>query len=615
MKEFVRWSASQVDTFQSCHRKWWFNKILGLEIPQHPSAAIGSAVHAELEGYLTGEHGVDKLGPIARMALPFAPRPETVYVERAIEDLKLEAAGLPALGYIDVLNLRDDPPEVLDWKTTSSFQWAKTADDLLRNVQMTVYAKATHAMFDQLGLAPPEAVRVTHVALLTKAPHEARRTTALMDRATMEANWAHVERTVGEMKEVALAQTPDKVAPTKSSCSAYGGCPFRGRCQALDSTKDIKNPLSPFAGMGSCSTTTTEDTMNANKPAASALLARLGVKTKAATPTPAPTPDPVEPPAPVAVAPSTPPVVKVAPAPKAADALMARLRGSLAAPPVVPVATAPASTGSVGIVPPDAPSDEVLLSVITAPALAKPVKVEAPVVEAPVVEAPVAPSSSPAASAVRRPRNAAPRLQALGYPEADIAAMNNETMASILEAGTAYVAPVVEEAVVEEAFPVVEAPVEEKVETFTGIEYLADQGLPSSASTYEVGYDEGYKKGYQDAEEELTKKIRKEVEASIPAVAAPVGGLRLYIDCRPYVLGEARELADILAPLMAAVAEKAKVPHYSMIPYAQGPAQVAALLSVNPPTGIVLCDTRLPATAAVLEVLLPYASEVIRGIR
>jgi hypothetical protein len=272
------------------------------------------------------------------------------------------------------------------------------------------------------------------------------------------------------------------------------------------------------------------------------------------------------------------------------------------------VATAPASTGSVGIVPPDAPSDEVLLSVITAPAPAKPVKVEAP-----VVEAPVAPSSSPAASAVRRPRNAAPRLQALGYPEADIAAMNNETMASILEAGTAYVAPVVEEAVVEEA--VVEAPVEEKVETFTGIEYLADQGLPSSASTYEVGYDEGYKKGYQDAEEELTKKIRKEVEASIPAVAAPVGGLRLYIDCRPYVLGEARELADILAPLMAAVAEKAKVPHYSMIPYAQGPAQVAALLSVAPPTGIVLCDTRLPATAAVLEVLLPYASEVIRGLR
>ena len=75
------------------------------------------------------------------------------------------------------------------------------------------------------------------------------------------------------------------------------------------------------------------------------------------------------------------------------------------------------------------------------------------------------------------------------------------------------------------------------------------------------------------------------------------------------------ELDTILAPLMAKVAENAKVPHYSMIPYAQGPAQVAALVSVKPPTGIVVADTRLPATNAVLEVLLPYAVEVVRGGR
>jgi hypothetical protein len=66
---------------------------------------------------------------------------------------------------------------------------------------------------------------------------------------------------------------------------------------------------------------------------------------------------------------------------------------------------------------------------------------------------------------------------------------------------------------------------------------------------------------------------------------------------------------------MAKVAENAKVPHYSMIPYAQGPAQVAALVSTNPPKGIILADTRLPATNAVLEVLLPYAVEVVRGVR
>ena len=607
MKEFVRWSASQVDTFQGCNRKWWFNKIMGLEIPQHPSAAIGSAVHAELEGYLTGEHGIDKLGPIALTALPFAPRPETVYVERSIEDLKLEAHGLPALGYIDVLNLKDDPPEVLDWKTTGSLQWAKTADDLLRNVQMTVYAKATHAMFDSLGLAPPDAVRVTHVVMLTKAPHEARRTTALMNHATLDKNWAYVEKTVGEMKDVALLATPDKVTPTKSMCSAYGGCPFRSRCQALDSTKDIKNPLSAFAGISSCSTTNdttdTEATMSTTPTDKPSLLARLGVKTKAAS-------APTSAPAPVPAAIEVPVVKVVAATPKAADALMARLRGSLAASPVAPVATAPASTGSVGIVAPDAPSDEVLLAHIEA-APAEKVK--------PVAVAVAAPTPTPTAanSTARRPRNAGPRLLALGYPEADIAAMSNETMAGILDAGTAYVSVLVVEetpvAVVEET-PVVEAPVAVAVEETPVTVVDADDIMPGESS-YNVGYGEGYTKGYGDAEEELRKAIRLEIEASIPAVSAPVGGLRLYVDCRPYVLGEARELADILAPLMAAVAEKGRVPHYSMIPYAQGPAQVAALLSTNPPTGIVLCDTRLPATAAVLEVLLPYASEVIRGIR
>jgi hypothetical protein len=617
MKEFVRWSASQVDTFQGCNRKWWFNKIMGLEIPQHPSAAIGSAVHAELEGYLTGEHGIDKLGPIALTALPFAPRPETVYVERSIEDLKLEAHGLPALGYIDVLNLKDDPPEVLDWKTTGSLQWAKTADDLLRNVQMTVYAKATHAMFDSLGLAPPDAVRVTHVVMLTKAPHEARRTTALMDRATLAKNWAYVEKTVGEMKDAALLATPDKVTPTKSMCSAFGGCPFRSRCQALDSAKDIRNPLSAFAGISSCSTTNdttdTEATMSTTPTDKPSLLARLGVKTKAAS---APTSAPAPAPAAIEV-----PVVKVAPAPKAADALMARLRGSLAASPVAPVATAPASTapastGSVGIVAPDAPSDEVLLAHIEA-APAEKVK---PVAVAVAVAAPT-PTPTAANSSARRPRNAGPRLLALGYPEADIAAMSNETMAGILDAGTAYVSVlVVEEAPVAIAVeaPVEETPVVAVVEETPVTVLDADDIMPGESSYnvgYGEGYGEGYTKGYGDAEEELRKAIRLEIEASIPAVSAPVGGLRLYVDCRPYVLGEARELADILAPLMAAVAEKGRVPHYSMIPYAQGPAQVAALLSTNPPTGIVLCDTRLPATAAVLEVLLPYASEVIRGIR
>ena len=188
---------------------------------------------SQIEGYLEGDKGQDTLGPIARTAIPFMPEPGTVNIESSIEPLKLTAAGLPALGYIDVHNLRTDPPEVLDWKTTGNLAWAKSEDDLQRNVQMTVYAKATLATFEQMGLRRPAFVRLTHVAMVTKPPHRAQRTSTIIDVDTIEKNWATIEATVADMKTTALATTPDRVTPNETTCSAYGGCAFRDRCRAL----------------------------------------------------------------------------------------------------------------------------------------------------------------------------------------------------------------------------------------------------------------------------------------------------------------------------------------------------------------------------------------------
>ena len=603
MKPFVRWSASQVDTYNTCNRKWWFNKILGIETPPHPSAVIGTEVHAQLEAYLEEKAPADSLGPIARTALPFAPKPGTVYIEQSIEELGLVAGGLPALGYIDVLDLTGDIPQVLDWKTTSNFRYAKTEDELLRNVQMSVYARATLAMCDRLDVPEPTNVRVTHVAMLTKAPHEARRTSALMPVRTIHENWSSIDRTVLTMRETATCETPDKVTPTKSACSAYGGCPFLDRCRALEATRSI------FAGLGSAQPNDNND----NNPesttmsdAKTSLLARLGVKTKAqsaaaTTATPAPVAA-VPVPVPAAPAPAAKPPVN------AADALMARLRGSLATPPA-PVA---ATVAPVTITPPDAPSDEAVLAHIE--------RADAPVEKAPAPATATA-TATRASGAARRPRNATPRLAELGYPEAVIEGLSHEEMHTILDAGTRYAS----------AVEPVEAPIaaseDDAVRSTTamdtGYEHIdATTGLvthrPVVDEAYVAhrnGYEEGYQKGYEHAAEELKEAIREEVLASMPKATTPASGLRLYIDCRPGKLDGAVELSDFLAPLMAKVAENAKLPHYSMIPYAQGPAQVAALVSVKPPTGIIIADTRLPATNAVLEVLLPYAVEVVRGVR
>ena len=603
MKTFSRWSASQVDTYNTCNRKWWFNKILGIETPPHPSAVIGTEVHAQLEAYLEEKAPADSLGPIARTALPFAPKPGTVYIEQSIEELGLVAGGLPALGYIDVLDLTGDIPQVLDWKTTSNFRYAKTEDELLRNVQMSVYARATLAMCERLDVPEPTNVRVTHVAMLTKAPHEARRTSALMPRKTIHENWSSIDRTVLSMRETATCETPDKVTPTKSACSAYGGCPFLDRCRALEATRSI------FAGLGSAQPNDTNDSQESTtmSDAKTSLLARLGVKTKAqsaaaTTPTQATVPAT---PAPVAAAPEAPaPAAK--PPGNAADALMARLRGSLATPPA-PVA---ATVAPVTITPPDAPSDEAVLAHIE--------RADAPVEKA----APAAPATR-AAGAARRPRNATPRLAELGYPETVIEGLSHEEMHTILDAGTRYAS----------AVEPVEAPVAASEDDarpapglgiYTGYEHISPAtgrvthrpDVDEAYVAHQNGYTEGYQKGYEHAAEELKEAIREEALASLPKTSqSHAEGLRLYVDCRPLKADGVVELDTFLAPLMAKVAENAKVPHYSMIPYAQGPAQVAALVSVKPPTGIIVADTRLPATNAVLEVLLPYAVEVVRGLR
>jgi CRISPR/Cas system-associated exonuclease Cas4 (RecB family) len=56
MKPFVAVSASQTDVHMRCKRRWYFEKILGITPPQHPSAALGEQLHAMNEQYLlTGE--------------------------------------------------------------------------------------------------------------------------------------------------------------------------------------------------------------------------------------------------------------------------------------------------------------------------------------------------------------------------------------------------------------------------------------------------------------------------------------------------------------------------------------------------------------------------------
>lgn len=552
MKSFSYWSPSQVDTFTLCNRKWWFNKIMGLEIPQHPSAALGEKVHKELENYL--EHGDPKvLGPIAKAGLSFLPTPGTVLIEYDLSALGLTAAGLPALGRIDCLNLRSEPPEVIDHKTIGNIDYAKTNEELAKNVQMTVYARAATVELERMGVPTPDVVRVSHIAYQTKGSPVARKASADLTQERIARNWSGIDAKVREMKDVALALSPDRVTPTKSACDAFGGCHFRDRCRALNAVSHI-NP------------TPTPNGDTVPDPKANPLLARLGVKTKAASEAEAA--PPVEP-------------VESAPAPAPATtgkaSVLDRLRKAAENPPVTDT-----------ILPPDTLTDAEVAQAIageeTAAADAVTAKAEETAAKA---AAKAKPASEDTGDKTRRPRNALPRLMALGYSGDDVASMDTATMHAILDGkvkkGDSVPVPAPAPAAVVDPAPAPTVPPEvASLPAPAPIPSVAPSVVPVPTS---------------------------------PAAVVSGGGLALYIDCRPVKGGEVpTDLTDLLAPLMRAVASDAGVDHYTMVPYGQGPARVAALVARNPwTTGVLFVDSRAPAAQAVLEVLRPYATLVVQG--
>ena len=662
MKPFLHWSATQVTTFRLCQRKWFLNKIVGLELPVTAALADGKRYAAEAEAFfLTGETG--GLSSVTRPLIALAasgkiPGPRThpgstLHVEHPIGvDRRavnasgvalLAVDGLPAEGYMDLLDLRSGWPVVWDQKSTKDRQYIKEPDQLRTDVQMTLYAKATVLKHQTVYGCAPEAVGVAHIALI-KPPKPAEGVVVgpvFLDVEHIEHQWQEISATVRAMREVALVPNPDRVTPTWSACSAFGGCGFRDTC------KSIKTLSTSTSNEG----TTTMS-----------LLSTLAAKRAAAAAgTPLPTP----------TAPAAPTV-----------GLAARIAASLAQPGQITPADAPSSAGLAGIaaaLKPGAvrPVAAIPTPVVFAPVVVAPVVVElAPVVVAPVVVAPVA----EVAAAKRQPRNGTPRLVALGWSEADVARMSCERKHEILDGGLKPppVAVVVE--VPDRDLPTPtefidwdlnsEAALNEGLRLgwdHTQLLFMSDEifgrilceGL--LASEWDIdgdGFDVSRKTPTQAeikaefvkleqvlfepgpgdrpapdnlepvAVEPVVVRDPVETQACVDRImksqdawdeftgeAEPVAPptLTLLIGCRPSKGMEYRELGELLEPAMREIEALKRITYWDLLPYNEGGKLLAASCLLHAPTGVVVVDPSAPYANAVLAVLLPMASIVVRA--
>ena len=233
-------SASQFKTFSLCQRKWYIEKCTDAPRPE-PSAAmlLGSAVHELLEEYVSNGVEIDgdtKAGRIARTAIEHIPESTDLTVEL---ELRMESIDPPLIGFIDLYDMMDSScPVVIDYKTTSSWDWAKTEQQLTTDPQMIAYGQYALEQHPEA-----EEVVVSHIQLKTRGAPESRQVSVQLSRDHVYDEWSKLVDLASTMKEVSRIDDVEGVTPNLSACGAFGGCPYADTCAALG-TK-----AKPFAGI------------------------------------------------------------------------------------------------------------------------------------------------------------------------------------------------------------------------------------------------------------------------------------------------------------------------------------------------------------------------------
>tara|TARA_R110000824_G_scaffold7794_8_gene35135 strand:- start:6794 stop:8269 length:1476 start_codon:yes stop_codon:yes gene_type:complete len=200
---------------------------------------LGSAVHELLEEYVSNGveiEGDTKQGRIALTAIEHIPESTDLNVEL---ELRMESIDPPLIGFIDLYDTMDtNRPVVLDYKTTSSWDWAKTEQQLTTDPQMIAYGQyALEQHPDANGVV------VAHIQLKTRGAPESRFVSVELSRDHVQTEWSKLVDLASTMKEVSRIDDVEGVTPNLSACGAFGGCPYADTCAALGTR------AKPFAGI------------------------------------------------------------------------------------------------------------------------------------------------------------------------------------------------------------------------------------------------------------------------------------------------------------------------------------------------------------------------------
>lgn len=231
--KLMRVSVSQLQTADSCLRKWFIDKVLGVPRRQK-SVGIdrGKQGHKRIEHYLkTGE---DVLGPLERKGMAYFPtRGPDLGVELEFGVGEVMALDVPLTGAIDLVNPRGLPVlHLTDWKFKSSIEkWGVAEEDLVNPRHEAGIQMLGYAVWGMRKFPDAKSIKLTHVTFQTQGVPCAEPVSAEIPVDEVPALWDTVSRRiVPGMHEAATRESLFDVPCNKGACEKYNGCEYKSLC-------------------------------------------------------------------------------------------------------------------------------------------------------------------------------------------------------------------------------------------------------------------------------------------------------------------------------------------------------------------------------------------------
>jgi hypothetical protein len=240
-------SASKLTTFLDCPRKFWFNYVLRMPVPETQALALGSKVHGHIEEFLlTGQWRDDSteanIGRAGQEILePYRVRVQegSAIVEHGFKVPEGDLWSGTYSGRIDLL-LRDPNPGIVDHKTTGRLisPWSLDAEGMANDLQLLSYAAFT------LDANAQTDYTLGHIYYQTKGKPKARSLIVQVPGKKILGVKDRLKRLSATIEPIAALVDPEaqvKVPARRSGCAKFGGCPFADTCVDSPLSEERRN--------------------------------------------------------------------------------------------------------------------------------------------------------------------------------------------------------------------------------------------------------------------------------------------------------------------------------------------------------------------------------------